>query len=279
VFYCNCVRLKLILYASAESSLFLSNQSRKMFKFSTTLLTLAAALNGVDADGEAVQRNLRATMPSIGLGVAGNFAILSATGITDVYPSVVVGDVGTSPIGGTALLLACDEVIGNIYTVDAFGPACHTESASMLLTAMGDMSYAYNKAAQINLPDYLDLGAGLIGGRTLAPGLYKWTTNLLIASDIAIEGTGSTFDKWIFQVDGTMDLSSGIAMILSKGASAKNIVWQVADTITLGTTSHTEGIMLGKTGINMRTGATINGRLLAQTAVTLQSNTVVQPQL
>ena len=73
-------------------------------------------------------------------------------------------------------------------------------------------------------------------------------------------------------------MSSAVKIILSGGAQAKNIYWQVADAVTLGTTSHFEGIVLGMTGINMLTGATINGRMLAQTAVTLQMNTVTRPQ-
>ncbi|MFO7719755.1 MAG: ice-binding family protein [Gillisia sp.] len=54
--------------------------------------------------------------------------------------------------------------------------------------------------------------------------------------------------------------------------------WQVAGAVTFGTTSHFEGNVLGQTGINLKTGASINGRLLAQTAATLQMNTVTQPQ-
>lgn len=73
-------------------------------------------------------------------------------------------------------------------------------------------------------------------------------------------------------------MSSGVKIILAGGAQAKNIFWQVSDAVTLGTTSHFEGVLLGMTGINMQTGASINGRLLAQTAVTLQMNTIKQPE-
>ena len=73
-------------------------------------------------------------------------------------------------------------------------------------------------------------------------------------------------------------MSSAVRITLAGGAQAKNIFWQVADAVTLGTTSHFEGIILGQTGINLQTGATINGRMLAQTAVTLQMNTVTRPQ-
>ena len=218
----------------------------------------------------------RTGFATVNLGVAGNFAILSKTGITDVYKSDITGDIGTSPITGAALLVSCGEVAGNIYTVDAAGPACKITSASMLTTAVGDMQAAYTDAAGRPTPDFLNLGAGNIGGQTLTPGLYKWTTAVIVPADVTISG-GPT-DIWIFQVDGTLIASSGVRITLVGGALAKNIFWQVAGATTLGTTSHFEGNILGQTGINMQTGATINGRLLAQTAATLQMNTVVKPE-
>ena len=73
-------------------------------------------------------------------------------------------------------------------------------------------------------------------------------------------------------------MSSSVRITLAGGVQAKNIFWVVSDAVTLGTTSHFEGNILGMTGINMQTAATINGRMLAQTAVTLQMNTVTRPQ-
>jgi hypothetical protein len=58
---------------------------------------------------------------------------------------------------------------------------------------------------------------------------------------------------------------------------AKNVFWQVAGAVTLGTTAHFEGVVLGKTMIAVNTGASVHGRLLAQTAVTLQMNKVTAP--
>jgi hypothetical protein len=247
-----------------------------MLKYSTLAFSLFAA--GAAAEDTTASRNLRTIgTPAVHLGVAGDFAILTASGITDVYPSVVVGNVGTSPISGTAMLLACDEVVGNIFTVDAAGPACKTTSASMLTTAIGDMETAYNKAAAIPA-DYIDLGAGSIGGETLVPGVYKWASSVLIDSDIYIVGTQNDYDKWVFQIDIDLDLSADVMVHLSEGAMAKNIVWQVAGVTSLDTASHFEGVVLGKEAIHMLTGSSMNGRLLSQTAATLQKNTVVVPQ-
>lgn len=220
---------------------------------------------------------IQAALPVVNLGLAGNFAILSKTGITDVYKSSVTGDVGSSPITGAAVLLKCSEVVGTIYTVDAAGPLpTSVTSPSMLTTTIGDMEAAYTDAAGRINPDFLNLGAGNIGGMTLTPGLYKWTTALIIPTDITIAGTPT--DIFIFQVSGTLKMSSAVRITLTGGAQAKNIFWQTTGAVTLGTTTHFEGNILSKTGINMQTGASINGRMLAQTAVTLQMNTVVIPQ-
>jgi hypothetical protein len=216
-----------------------------------------------------------AVLQGVNLGVAGNFVILTKTGITSVYKSTITGDVGTSPITGAAMVLSCGEVTGSVYSVDAAGPACKTTSATLLTSAVSDMQTAYTDAAGRVNPDFLNLGAGTIGGITLTPGLYKWTSSVNIPTDIAIAGGPN--DVWIFQVAGTLNMSSAVNVTLSGGAQAKNIYWQVAGAVTFGTTSHFEGIILGQTGINLQTNASINGRLLAQTAATLQMNTVTQP--
>jgi hypothetical protein len=119
------------------------------------------------------------------------------------------------------------------------------------------------------------LGAGNIGGKTLTAGLYKFTSAVVIPTDVTI--SGSSTDVWIFQVAGTLTMSSAVKITLAGGAQAKNIFWQTSGAVTLGTTSHFEGNILSQTGINLQTGASINGRMLAQTAVTLQQNAVTKP--
>jgi hypothetical protein len=215
-------------------------------------------------------------LTTVNLGVAGNFEILSKTGITDVYKSAITGDIGTSPITGAALLVSCAEVTGIIYTVDAAGPnPCSVTDATKLTTAIGDMQTAYTDAAGRSNPDFLNLGAGNIGGKTLTPGLYKWTSAVIIPTNITISGGPN--DVFIFQIAGTLDMSSAVNVTLIGGVQAKNVFWQTSGAVTLGTTSHFEGNILSMTGINLQTGASINGRMLAQTAVTLQMNTAVMP--
>lgn len=220
---------------------------------------------------------LQGELEGVNLRTAGNFEILSESGITDVYKSAITGDVGSSPITGAAILVTCTEVVGTIYSVDAAGPLpCTVTNASMLTTAIGDMETAYNDAAGRINPDFSELGAGDIGGKTLTPGLYNWSSSLIIPTDVTISGGPN--DVWIFQVAGTLIMSSAVRITLSGGAQAKNIYWVAAGAVTFGTTSHFEGNILGKTGINLQTGASINGRMLAQTAVTLQMNTANMPQ-
>ena len=227
-------------------------------------------------DNSAAINPLFGRIAAVNLRLAGSFVILSKSGITDVYKSAIVGDVGTSPITGAAILVKCTEVVGTIYSVNAAGPLpCRVINASRLTTAVLDMQTAYTDAAGRSRPNYMNLGAGNIGGKTLKPGLYKWTTSVIIPTNVTISG-GPT-DVWIFQIAGTLKMSSAVNITLAGGALAKNIFWQTAGAVTLGTTSHFEGIILGKTGINLQTGATINGRLLAQTAVTLQMNGVTKP--
>ena len=215
---------------------------------------------------------------AVKLGRAGTFAILSKTGITDVYASAVTGNVGTSPITGAALLLSCGEVTGTVFTVDAAGPnPCAVTAATFLTASVGDMEIAYNDASGRISPNFTELGAGEIGGLTLRPGLYSWSSALRISTDVTL--SGGPKDVWIFQVAGTMDQANAARVTLAGGAQAKNIFWQVAGAVTIGTTAHLEGVVLGKKLIAVNTGASVNGRLLAQTAVTLQMNAITQPAL
>ena len=242
---------------------------------SKRLMSSMAVLLVAFGGGVAAQSNGRGPQP-VNLGKAGGFAILAKTGITDVYASAVTGDVGVSPITGAALLLRCTEVAGKVYTVDAAGPLpCRVTDPSSLTMAVGDMEFAYVDAAGRPIPDFIGLGAGQIGGLTLSPGLYKWGTDVLISKNVTLSGGPDAV--WIFQIAGKLKQANATRVTLAGGALAKNIFWQVAGAVTLGTSAHFEGIVLAKTMLAVNTGATVNGRLLAQTAVTLQMNKVTQP--
>ena len=214
------------------------------------------------------------TLLPVNVGTAGSFAILSKSGVSDIPNSKITGNVGTSPITGAAITgLTCNEVTGIIYTVNAAGPLpCRVTAPSTLTTAVSNMETAYTDAAGRTNPTATNLGAGNIGGMTLAPGLYKWTSNVGISKDVTLAGASN--QVWIFQIAGSLSQASATKVILSGGAQAKNIFWQTAGGVIIGTTAHSEGTILTKTNIAMNTGASTNGRLLAQTAVTLQKNVV-----
>lgn len=214
----------------------------------------------------------------VNLASAGDFTVLSKSGITNVFKTSIDGNIGTSPITGAAIGLTCAEVNGIIYTVDAAGPLpCSVTDPTRLTAAVGDMEAAYNDAAGRTLPDAINLGAGEIGGLTLAPGLYKWGTSVSISNDVTL--SGGPDDVWIFQIAGTLGEASAKNVTLIGGAQAKNVFWAVAGAVSIGTQAHFEGTILSKTMIAMKTKASINGRLLAQTAVTLQMNTITPPAL
>ncbi len=217
----------------------------------------------------------------VDLGTAENFAILAKTGISSVPTSAITGDIGVSPAAATYITgfsLTADatnvfatspQVTGQVFASDYAVP-----TPSNMTTAIRDMERAFVDAAG-RAPDVTELGAGNIGGLTLSPGVYKWGTGLLIPTDVTLDGSGT--DVWIFQIAQDLTLASAARVNLTGGAIAENVFWQVSGSVDVGTTAHLEGIIVTQTSLTMRTGASIHGRLLAQTAVELDGATVTAP--
>jgi hypothetical protein len=215
------------------------------------------------------------------LGAASNFVILAKTGISTVPTSAITGNIGISPAAATFLtgfsltlplnspFATSTQVTGNVYA-----PGYAVPTPANLTAAVGAMETAYTDAAGRSLPDHIELASGAIGGMTLPAGLYKWSSAVSIGSNVTLNGSAT--DVWIMQVAGGLTMASGKRVVLTGGALASNVFWQVAGVVTVGTTAHLEGVVLSQTGITMRTGSSVNGRLYAQTAVTLASTTVVQ---
>lgn len=230
-------------------------------------LTAPGAGTGADAAGKGPA--------PVNLGAAGNFVVLAESEITNVPTSAVTGNVGLSPATGAGIGLTCAEVTGTIYSVDAAGPLpCVVTDATGLTAAIGAKGTAYTDAAG-RAPDYTELAAGNIGGLNLGPATYKWTTPVLIPTNVTL--TGGPNDVWIFQLAQGLSVSSGVQVILAGGALPKNIFWQTFAAADIGTTAKFSGVILSQTSIAMKTGASIDGRLLAGTAVTLDQNAVTQP--
>ncbi|MDP1624836.1 MAG: ice-binding family protein [bacterium] len=247
------------------------------------------------------------TIPSIALAAgpsainllsASNFTILSQTGITETggHTTAITGNIGSSPITAAAMNdVFCSQINGTIYGVNAayVGSGSQTcfagnpplSNKTFVDTAVLDMVTAYNDAAGRTLPDGTELFAGNLGGQTFAPGLYKWSTNVSIPTDVTL--SGGVNDVWIFQIAGNLSIASGasvpagIKVNLVGGAQAGNVFWQVGGGTgaTLGTFSTFNGTILSATQVIIQTGAVLNGRALAQTQVTLDANQISTPAL
>ncbi len=224
-----------------------------------------------------------AVQSAVDLGTAGDFVILAKSGISTTGTTLITGDIGVSPIDSTAITgfgLIADAsntfstsslVTGKIYAADYIGPPDSTPTK--MTTAIGDMQTAYTDVAgRTETSIVTELGAGDISGKTITPGLYKWGTGVLINTGVTLSGGAN--DIWIFQIAQDLTVGNGAIITLSGGAQSKNIFWQVAGQTTLGTTSDFKGIILCQTLIDMKTGAKLNGRALAQTAVTLDANAI-----
>jgi cytoskeletal protein CcmA (bactofilin family) len=210
-----------------------------------------------------VRQDAMAAQAPVSLGAAAKFAVLAATTVTSTGATTVNGNLGASP--GTAVTGSL-KVSGMIH---AGGRAA--------AQAQGDLTAAYNDAAG-RTTDALTV-AGNLGGLTLTPGLYKSRSSLEISSgDLTLDARGDTNAVFIFQMASTLTTTSGRQVILSGGAKAANIYWQVGSSAILGTTSVFKGNILASTSVTLQTGAAVEGRLLARTAaVTLDTNIITPP--
>lgn len=274
------------VFCSGNNATFKSTESLEPNKIYTATISTDVE----DPSGNALENafewsfttsNTSSNLAMVNLGGSGNFAILAKTAINNSSTSALVGDLGLSPaatsyITGLALVNATGyatsaQVTGNVYAADMASP-----TPVILTVAVNDMITAYNDAAGRPTPDFLELGTGNIGGQTLSAGLYKWTSTVTIPNDVTL--SGSTDDVWIFQIAGDLNQSSATNITLTGGAQAKNIFWQVAGEAAIGANAHFEGNILSMTGITFLTGASLNGRALAQTAVVLDANAITKAE-
>ncbi|MEP7050145.1 MAG: ice-binding family protein [Pseudomonadota bacterium] len=201
------------------------------------------------------------------LGAAANFVVLAGSTVTSTGLSALTGDLGVSP--GTAVTgFPPGVVVG----------AKHAGDATSAL-GMADLTTAYNSAKGRTLCPVSV--SGNLGGKTLAPGLYKSTTSLAVSSgDLTLDAEGDGDAIFIFQMASTLTTTAGRQVILSNGAKASNVFWQVGTSATIGTTSVFQGTIMADQAITLKTGAELNGRALARiAAVDLDSNQIVKPAL
>jgi hypothetical protein len=206
------------------------------------------------------QQAASAAEAPIGLGTAGSFAVLAGSAITNTGPTTIVGDVGLAP--GTAITgLLPVAVTGTIHATDA-----------VAVKAQSNLTTAYTDASGRS-----PVSSGLteLGGQTLTPGVYSGGA-LSVTGTLTLSGDAD--DVFVFQAASTLDLATASDVVLLGDVSACNVFWQVTSSATLGTGSNIVGTVMALTSITAKTGAAVEGRLLARNgAVTLDSNIITAP--
>jgi len=235
----------------------------------------------------AVQTDLATAMAQdidgapLNLRSAAGFTILSETGISTTGTTSVNGNMGVSPIAaigitGFGLIMDASHQFSRSSLVygDIFAANYSSPTPSKMTTAISDMKTAYTVANGRTYPaPIVEKYAGNLSGRTLPPGLYKWSTGVLV-TNAGVTLNGLADDIWVFQVAKNFTVDNSAIITLEGGAQTKNIFWVVAGKVVIGTGVHFSGNVLCKTLISVNAGSKIHGRLLSQTAVTLIASAV-----
>ncbi len=203
---------------------------------------------------------------SVGLGTADSFAVLAASTVTNTGPSLIGGDVGLSP--GTAITGFPPGMVTAPGTLHSAG--------DVALQAQRDLDSAYSDAA--GRSSTATISADL-AGRTLTPGTYTSASSLGLNGDLTLDGENDPSAVFVFQAGSTLlvGTTSRSRILLTRGAQACNVFWQVGSSATIGPATQFVGNILALTSITLQTAATLNGRALArEAAVTLDSNTITK---
>lgn len=221
---------------------------------------------------------------NVNLGTAGDFVILTKTGISTTGTTLVTGHIGVTPATSTAItgfsptmdasgeFATSDYVVGNIYAADYAPP-----TPDYVSTAMSDQEEAFTNAMGMTTDVINELGAGDISGMTLVPGLYKWGTGLLITNEgVTLEGGPN--DTWVFQIADDFTVSNDAQITLAGGANVDNIYWITSTQALIGSNVDFKGNLLAQTLISLTNGSNVDGRLLSQSEVTLDASTVTIPE-
>lgn len=203
---------------------------------------------------------------SVGLGTADSFAVLAGAGVTNVGPSVINGDLGTSPTPAVTGFGGAPNgtVNGAIHQADA-----------LAAQAQADLTTAYNNAAGQGPVNTL---ATELGGQTLTPGIYNSESGTFgITGTLTLDGQGDPGAVFIFKTATTLITAPASEVLMINGAQPCHLFWQIGSSATLGTNSAFAGNILALESIQLGSGVTVLGRLLARNAsVTLINDTVTR---
>ena len=250
-------------------------------------LTNAEVSDAVDDLASATQafnaskQNGTKVIAVINLGTADDFVILSKTGIATTGTTSVVGNIGVSPVSasyitGFGLIMdsGTEFATSSLVTGQVFAADYLIDTPVYLTTAVADMMTAYTDGAG-RTADFTELYTGDLSGKTLASGVYMWSNDVLINTDLTLDG--SSTDIFIFQVAGTLTMAANTQITLTGGILPEHIFWVVADTVAIGSGADFQGVILSMTNVSMGTGSTITGMIYAQTSVSLDATTVTKP--
>ncbi len=210
---------------------------------------------------------LNAGAQDVNLGTANNYAVLAGSAITSTGPTVINGGLGLTP--GSAV--TGGPLVNGSYDVDN----------AAAITAQNDLTTAYNSAA--SLPPSQNLTGQDLGGLTLTPGVYTFSSSAELTGKLTLNGEGSADPVFIFQIGSSLTTASGSSVVtindLNSIFPGISVYWQVGSSATLGSTTAFEGNILALTSITADVGATdLEGRLLARNgAVTLDDNIITAP--
>jgi hypothetical protein len=220
--------------------------------------------------------------PNVNLGSVARFGIIAGVGVSNNAGFSVINnlDVGISPGVRSSVtgFPPATIVNGAIYASDDTTPP---GTAAMLIQAKADLTAAYLFAEGATTPAPATV-AGDLGGQTLAPGIYKTTSSLLIQNgDLTLDAQGDVNAVWIFQIASGFTTVGGAGgnVILAGGAQAKNVFWQTGSSATIGDFTSFKGNILALTSITMNSGATAVGRMLCRngSVVMTSSNIINKP--
>ncbi|MFA5355420.1 MAG: ice-binding family protein [Candidatus Paceibacterota bacterium] len=199
---------------------------------------------------------------TVSLGTANNFAILAGSTITNTGASIITGDVGLSP--GSSITGFPPGIINGTQ---------YASTSAVAIQAKTDLVTAYNNAAgQLPVSEV----ASELGGTTKTAGIYNSADGTFeITGTLTLNAAGNANAVFIFKTASTLITANDSLIVLTNGAQACNVFWQVGSSATLGTDSTFKGNILALESITLTTGADVEGRILARNgAVTLDTNTV-----
>ena len=230
--------------------------------FSNTVRMTSGSISGFAT--VAITSSSSSVGPS--LGSASAFAILGSTAVSCTGVSNIAGDIGVAPAGAvTGFPTPC--------TISAPGRSTPHVNDAVALTAQADVTPAYNALAAMACGTTLS-GQDL-GGMTLAPGVYCFTSSAQLTGNLTLAGPANGL--WVFQVASALTTGTSAQVILSGGAQANNVFWQIGTSATIGQTTVFQGTIVAGVSITLVQGASLHGRALSKAGVTMDTNIITLP--